>query len=299
LVEEHYGLVAKCETGERQHELRRRSRHRNTWQGVAGVPLAEAGRRQAVTDRDSVGTQVAGKAGETQTAADVSAQINDNTVAAPALEIPNCQVECVREANPCGTGEVGNLEDPGFGGRDCMNRASRFDNPRALFGALSEWNADGDFARVLTTRARDGNLVRRTNSEWGHRRRCEERPVDGDQHVAPLDAGEMGWTVLEDVLKVPALPTITLKGADGRIDRVLGQKPAGSLVVEDSMATAEFRQGFAYPTFEFPNVYIEQGKRSLVKPLGPLVVVHTSHIEVLLEDALLDRSQDLSARLWT
>jgi len=82
----------------------------------------------------------------------------------------------------------------------------------------------------------------------------------------------VGWTVLEDVQKVPALPALTLKGADGRIDRVLGQKPAGSLVVEDGMATAQFRQGFAHPAFEFLNVHVEQGRRSLVKPLGPLAV---------------------------
>jgi len=44
------------------------------------------------------------------------------------LKIPNCQVECVGEADPCRTGEVGNLEEPGFGGRDCMNRALGFDN---------------------------------------------------------------------------------------------------------------------------------------------------------------------------
>jgi len=179
-----------------------------------------------------------------------------------------------------------------------MNRALGFDNRRALFGALSEWNADGDFARVLTPRARDGNLVRRTNSEWGHRRRRVQHPVDGDQHLAPLDAGQVGWTILEDVQKVPAFQAITLKGADGRIDRVLGQKQAGSLVVEDGMATAEFRQGFAHTTFEFLDVHVEQGRRSLVKPLGPLVVVHPSHIEVLLEDPLLDRSQNLAAQLW-
>src|ERR1039458_6025137 len=130
-----------------------------------------------------------------------------------------------------------------------MNRALGFDNGRALIGALSERNADGDFARVLTPRARDGNPVRRTNSEWGHRRRCVQRPVDGDQHLASLDASKVGGTVLEDVQKVPAFPAITLKGADGRINRVLGQKPDGSLVVEDGMATTEFRQGFAQPAF--------------------------------------------------
>ena len=77
------------------------------------VALPESGRRQAVADRDSVRTKVAGKACETQTAADVSAQINDEAVAALALEISNGQVECVREANPCGSGEIGNLEEPG------------------------------------------------------------------------------------------------------------------------------------------------------------------------------------------
>ena len=99
----------------------------------------------------------------------------------------------------------------------------------------------------------------RANSEWGHRRRCVRRPVDGDQHVAALDASDVGWTVLEDVQKVPALLAITLKGAESRIDRVLGQEPVGSLVVEDGMAAAELRQGFADPIFEPLKVHARAG----------------------------------------
>jgi hypothetical protein len=80
---------------------------------------------------------------------------------------------------------------------------------------------------------------------------------------------------------------------------VLRQKPVGPVVVEDRMAAGKFRQGLADPILELLDVYTEQGRRSLVKPLGPLAVVHPSHIEVLLEDAFPDRSQDFSALLWT
>ena len=98
------------------------------------------------------------------------------------------------------------------------------------------------------------------DSEWRHRRRHVRRPVDGDQHVAALDASELGWTFLENVQEVPALPTIVPKGSDSRIDRMLRQKPVGSLVVEDGMAAAEFRQGFAYPIFELLHIRAEQGR---------------------------------------
>jgi hypothetical protein len=80
-----------------------------------------------------------------------------------------------------------------------MNGALGFDKGWAVFGALSEWNDDFDFARLLTQCACDSNLVRLANPEWGHRRRRVLRPVDGEQHVAPLDASEVGWTAVKYV----------------------------------------------------------------------------------------------------
>jgi len=75
-----------------------------------------------------------------------------------------------------------------------------------------------------------------------------------------FDASEVSWAVFEDVQEVPALLTIRPKGADGRIDRVLGLKAVGPLVVEDRMAAGKFRQGLAYPIFELLNVHAEQGR---------------------------------------
>jgi len=109
----------------------------------------------------------------------------------------------------------------------------------------------------------------------------------------------LGGTVFENVQEVPALLTIRPKGADGCIDGVLRQKAVGPLMVEDGVAAGKFRQCLADPILELLDAYTEQGRRSLVKPPGPLAVVHASHIEVLLENALLDRSQDFSALLWT
>jgi hypothetical protein len=60
-------------------------RHGNTRCGVSGVPFADARRRQAVAYRDLAGTHVARKADEARTAADISAQINDEPVTARLL----------------------------------------------------------------------------------------------------------------------------------------------------------------------------------------------------------------------
>ena len=106
-----------------------------------------------MADRDPAGTQITRKAGETQTAADIPAQINNEPVASLATEIPHCHVECVREADPRGSREEGDLEKPGFGSGDSMNRTLGLDDRRAVLSALSEWNANGNLARVFTRRA--------------------------------------------------------------------------------------------------------------------------------------------------
>ena len=141
-----------------------------------------------------------------------------------------------------------------------MNRTLGLDNGRPVLGPLSERNADGDLARLFAQPRRYGNPVRLANSEWGRRRRRVGVPVDSDQHVAALDAGYIGGTAFEDVEKVPALLALMVKGTESRIDRVLGQEPVGSLVVEDGMAAAELRQRFADPVLEPLKVHGEQGR---------------------------------------
>src|SRR5260370_14249412 len=174
-----------------------------------------------------------------------------------------------------------------------MNGACGFDHRWAVLSAFSERHGDRNFAQILTERAGDGNLVGFADSEWGRRRRFVRRPVDGDKGIAALDASEMGWTPFEDVEEVPSLSAIMFEGADCGIDRVLRQEPVGPFVIEDSMAAAELGQSLADAAFEVLNVHAEQGRGLLVKPSCPLFVVHTSHIEVMFENALLDRSHNL------
>ncbi len=141
-----------------------------------------------------------------------------------------------------------------------MNRALGLDNRWAVLSAFSEWHGDRNFAQILTERAGDGDPVGFTDSEWGCRGRFVRCPIDGDKSIAALDASEMGWPPFEDVEEVPSLSTIMFKGADRGIDRVLRQEPVGPLVIENSMAAAEFGQGFADAAFEVLNVHAEQGR---------------------------------------
>jgi len=161
----------------------------------------------------------------------------------------------------------------------------------------------GDFAPVLTPSAlRDGNPVRRTILNGGHRRevRYSVPRRRRDQHLAPLDANAIGWTVLEDVQKVPAFP-----------DHHVQQARMVALIEcwGKSGWFARGRRRYGYcpvpPGLCAPRLRIPQCPRPSRVATGSsnrwaqLVVVHSSHIEVLLEDALLDRSHNLAAQLWT
>jgi hypothetical protein len=71
---------------------------------------------------------------------------------------------------------------------------------------------------------------------------------------------------------------------------MLGQEAASPLVIEDGMATAELCQSLPHALLELINFNGEQGRCSFTKSLGPLIVVHASHVEVALQDAFLDQS---------
>lgn len=91
------------------------------------------------------------------------------------------------------------------------------------------------------------------------------------------------------------LLALSFKGPNRGIDRMLGQETIRALMIENRMATAKIRQEFANAIFEFLNIHVEQRRRSLIKPPGPLAIVDSANVEVMLNYVALDGTQDLAA----
>jgi hypothetical protein len=63
-----------------------------------------------VADGDLAGAHVAGKVGESEAAADIPPQVNDQAAALLLFEIDSCFIQCFSKSHPCRTGKVGDFE---------------------------------------------------------------------------------------------------------------------------------------------------------------------------------------------
>ena len=63
-----------------------------------------------MADGDLAGAQIAGQASESQTAADISPQVDDQPFAFLLFEVINCSIQRGRKSQSRGAGKIGDLE---------------------------------------------------------------------------------------------------------------------------------------------------------------------------------------------
>ena len=78
---------------------------------------------------------------------------------------------------------------------------------------------------------------------------------------------------------------------------MLGKNSHPVFVIKSGMATPEFREELPDTPLEFSGFCYQQPRGSLVNESCPRVVAHTADVDVMLQNQLLNGSQDFGAFL--
>ena len=142
-----------------------------------------------MADSDLAGAHIAGQTSESQAAADIPAQVDDQAPALLLFEIVNRAIQCVRKSHPHGAGKVGDLEKSNVLPNFRVNRALRFDDWRALFRSFPHGNFNHDLFRARLADFRDKQRVSVADRKVWCGRGQTSRAVHRVQDISRPDSG--------------------------------------------------------------------------------------------------------------
>src|SRR5208283_3056951 len=136
LRHEHNRFVPESEAPQRHYSLDFVSRHGNLRKALPVVPATQPRRRQTVSNRDLSRAHVAREPCETEAAADIPSEIDDEAISAAILEVFDCSVQSAGKPHPERTRKVSDPEDANVGWDHRVSQTLRFNDRRPLLRAF-------------------------------------------------------------------------------------------------------------------------------------------------------------------